>query len=222
MISLIWGIEASLDYWFNERAMSTLAVERKVRGLRRRPAEGESAPSDLAMLEAELVLLREENARLRVLQAREASPERALESARALSAHAASVSGDEGLRTVAEAAALRESLLAVCGEVEGALATVRERLTADADAPTGARSYGSPPAGGRHAAHSEFSSVSRLCALVAAAEPSLSRDRVEELHAYVEHLSMFAKDGVLPEAFHALAEEVFSDLVERSDGIRRR
>ena len=204
--------------------MSTAAVEGRVRGLRRRSGGADSANSDVAVMEAELVLLREENARLRVLQAREASAERALESARALSAQATAVTSDEGLRALANAASLRESLLAVCGEVEGALAAVRERLTEESAAPASAP--GSEPASSgvapvpvswRDAMRSSEDAhwtVGRLCSLVAAAEESLPSDRVEELHAYIEHLSQYATDGVLPAAFHELAEEIFSDLVD--------
>ena len=95
----------------------------------------------LAALEAELALLREENARLRTrLERGDARPWRER-------VHAALADGADGARAADDAAALlgecrllHAALLDACDEVERAMRDVRDRLEALAPAP------GGPPA----------------------------------------------------------------------------
>jgi hypothetical protein len=98
---------------------------------RLRPS-GAASPVEqrLEELEAELVLLREDNARLAAEQARPANPGRIVEQLRAVSAVPTSreVEADDAWEQMTEALVTRELLLGVCVELERLGARLRERL----------------------------------------------------------------------------------------------
>jgi hypothetical protein len=104
---------------------------------RRREGGGADWPEREA-LEAELVLLREENARMKVDAARPPGPGRAVERIRGVVAAVEAVpakepdGGDEAWHALAEATMLREVLTDMCEEVQGAIAAVQNRLQAAA------------------------------------------------------------------------------------------
>ena len=104
-----------------------------------RSAATAGAGESLAALQAELVLLREENGRLKAAQHRGPGLDRALELARSLPAAvpASGEADDEGAQMLVEGLVLRESLLELCQEVERALGVVEARLKALG--PVGAR-----------------------------------------------------------------------------------
>lgn len=80
-------------------------------------------------LEAELALLREENARMKVEAARPASTGRAIERIRGAAAAAEELGQtDDAWQALAEATMLREVLADMCEEVQGAVAAVQKRL----------------------------------------------------------------------------------------------
>jgi hypothetical protein len=83
-------------------------------------------------LQAELVLLREENARLKAAQHRGPDIAGLLARARALPAAEAdpSSAADESTRLLVEGLVMRESMLEICREIERAMVTFEARLTA--------------------------------------------------------------------------------------------
>lgn len=95
----------------------------------RRGAKSETA--DLAVLEAELALLREENARLAVALAREPGVGRAVDRMRAA---ADTVSGsdeaDDACATIGEAFQMKETLLHLFSEFRKTLVVLEQRVTA--------------------------------------------------------------------------------------------
>jgi len=98
----------------------------------RRGSGTSPAQSRLEELEAELVLLREENARLAAEQVRPGNPGRVVEQLRAVSAHvdAATSEADDAWEQLAEAFVTRELLLSVCIELERLGARLRQQLEA--------------------------------------------------------------------------------------------
>jgi hypothetical protein len=103
-----------------------------------RRREGGAEWLEREALEAELVLLREENARMKVDAARPPGPGRAVERIRGVAAAAEAApakepdGGDEAWHALAEATMLREVLTDMCDEVQGAIAAVQNRLQASA------------------------------------------------------------------------------------------
>jgi hypothetical protein len=89
-----------------------------------------SVEQRLEELEAELVLLREENARLAAEQARPANPGRVVEQLRAVSAapDARESEADDAWEQMTEALVTRELLLGVCVELERLGGRLREKL----------------------------------------------------------------------------------------------
>ena len=119
----------------------------RARGARSRfrPRRVEIEPDDAGSrdeLVAEVLLLREENARLKAAAHEVPSLGRLLAQARAMpSAHAAHEDlGDEAAQLLLEGLVLRDSILAVCYELERSLAVVKGRLAevGDPTAPEGA------------------------------------------------------------------------------------
>jgi hypothetical protein len=111
------------------------------RGRFKRPRAGRipdgAAPQSLQETLAELVLLREENARLSAAAHEPPSLGRLIGQARSLGAGQASrdESADEAAQMFVEGVVLRESLLEVCHELERSIAAVKARLSRmDADA----------------------------------------------------------------------------------------
>jgi hypothetical protein len=113
----------------------------------------------LASVHAELVLLREENARLKAAQHRRADVSRLLDRARSLSSAAAYRDGDsdDTAQLLFDGLVIRESLLEICREIERAMVAFEAKLDALAiaavDRPTsaaaehGAKGNGSTPNG---------------------------------------------------------------------------
>jgi hypothetical protein len=107
-----------------------------------------------AALEAELVLLREENARLRGAQHQRADVARLLARARSpLSAEAIRASlSDDAAQMLVDGLVIRESLLEICAEIERSMVAFEARLTALASAadhqPPEPDGNGHGPAGG--------------------------------------------------------------------------
>jgi hypothetical protein len=146
---------------------------------RRRDAGAE--PSERESLEAELALLREENARLKVDAAKPPGPGRAIERLRGVveiaSAQPAANEADradEAWQALSEATMLREVLADVCVEVQNAIAAVHTRLQAVASPETSdGASVAPPPA------------LGPACDTCGA---PLRSDRVGHLHAAPVHL----------------------------------
>ena len=90
------------------------------------------AETRLEELEAELVLLREENARLAAEQVRPGNPGRVVEQLRAVAEHvdAAASQADDGWEQMAEAFVTRELLLSVSIELERLGSRLRQQLEA--------------------------------------------------------------------------------------------
>jgi hypothetical protein len=86
----------------------------------------------LASLEAELVLLREENAELKAAKHSEAGVGRLLERARAVSEQPfdAENAGDETAHMLTEILVTREALRGICVEIERSMAAISARLDA--------------------------------------------------------------------------------------------
>jgi hypothetical protein len=106
------------------------------RRFRRRPRDGEDGDDrSLPEMRAELVLLREENARLKAAEHEPSSFGKLLSRARAVAASpvAHEEFADEAVQALVEAIVLRDSLLEVCGELERSMARVKARLTALAE-----------------------------------------------------------------------------------------
>jgi hypothetical protein len=146
---------------------------------RRRDAGAE--PSERESLEAELALLREENARLKVDAAKPPGPGRAIERLRGVAELASAPPAaseadraDEAWQALSEATMLREVLADVCVEVQHAISAVHTRLQAAAAADTrdGAAAV-HPPALGPACEH---------CGA------PLRADRVGHVHAAPVHL----------------------------------
>lgn len=108
------------------------------RGRRLRRADQSSAASHpagdeaLASLQAELVLLREENAELKAAKHNEAGVGRLLERARAVSEEAFDPenAGDETAHMLTEILVTREALRGICLEIERSMAAISARLDA--------------------------------------------------------------------------------------------
>jgi len=89
----------------------------------------------LASVNAELVLLREENARLKAAQHRRADVSRLLERARSLPSAATDRDGtsDDTAQLLFDGLVIRESLLEICREIERAMVAFEAKLDALAD-----------------------------------------------------------------------------------------
>jgi hypothetical protein len=145
---------------------------------RRRDAGAE--PSERESLEAELALLREENARLKVDAAKPPGPGRAIERLRGVAelaspppAASEADRADEAWQALSEATMLREVLADVCVEVQSAIAAVHTRLQAVAADTGGGGAVGHPPA------------LGPACDTCGA---PLRSDRVGHVHAAPVHL----------------------------------
>lgn len=90
------------------------------------------AGEPLASVHAELVLLREENARLMAAQHRRADVSRLLERARSLPAARADSDGasDDTAQLLFDGLVIRESLLEICREIERAMVAFEAKLDA--------------------------------------------------------------------------------------------
>jgi acetyl-CoA acetyltransferase len=90
----------------------------------------------LASVHAELVLLREENARLKAAQHRRADVSRLLDRARSLPTAAADRDGasDDTAQLLFDGLVIRESLLEICREIERAMVAFEAKLDALASA----------------------------------------------------------------------------------------
>ena len=97
-----------------------------------RPGAGDPLDS----VHAELVLLREENARLKAAQHRRADVGRLLDRARSLPAAAADSGGasDDTAQLLFDGLVIRESLLEICREIERAMVAFEAKLDALATA----------------------------------------------------------------------------------------
>jgi hypothetical protein len=100
----------------------------------------------LASVHAELVLLREENARLKAAQHRRADVSRLLERARSLPSAATDRDGtsDDTAQLLFDGLVIRESLLEICREIERAMVAFEAKL--DALATMAIDGPASPPA----------------------------------------------------------------------------
>ena len=108
-------------------------IRRRVRRADRLMPGGAIDAEELAVLHAELVLLREENARLRGAQDRRHDLLHLLGRARALPAAAArdaDALGDDAAQLLIDGLVIRESLLEICGEIERAMVAFTARLHA--------------------------------------------------------------------------------------------
>jgi hypothetical protein len=90
----------------------------------------EVAGESLSALRAELVLLREENARLKAAPHQGPDIAALLRRARALPSAAVDDVGDETTRVLVEGLVIRQSLLEICQEIERAMVTFEARLKA--------------------------------------------------------------------------------------------
>lgn len=99
---------------------------------RRRRSAQDAAAQSLPEMRAELVLLREENARLKAAEHEPASFGRLLGRARSLAGAqpGREDAADEAAQVLVEVVVLRESLLEVCNELERSMAAVKARLDA--------------------------------------------------------------------------------------------
>jgi hypothetical protein len=106
---------------------------RRGRRRRRRAAAPAAAGADaLASLQAQLVLLREENARLKAAGQHEPDLGALLERARGLSGAGADreEEADEAAQLLVEGMIMRESLLALCQEIARSMQELEARLVA--------------------------------------------------------------------------------------------
>ena len=96
------------------------------------PGDGDPDREPLAALHAEVLLLREENARLRGAQHQRAELARLLGRARALPDAAADddALGDDAAQLLIDGLVIRESLLEICEEIERTMAAFAGRLEA--------------------------------------------------------------------------------------------
>jgi acetyl-CoA acetyltransferase len=90
------------------------------------------AGEPLASVHAEIVLLREENARLKAAQHRRADVSRLLDRARSLPAATADSGGasDDTAQLLFDGLVIRESLLEICREIERAMVAFEAKLDA--------------------------------------------------------------------------------------------
>jgi hypothetical protein len=110
-------------------------LTRRLRRPRSRPPgeTDQEAAEPLAVLHAELVLLREENARLRGAQHQREEIGRLLGRARALPSTAAADRdgfGDDAEQLLIDGLVIRESLLEICEEIERSMVAFGARLAA--------------------------------------------------------------------------------------------
>jgi hypothetical protein len=100
-----------------------------------RPASG-TGPDPRAALEAEVVLLREENARLKAARHQQHNVGDLLERARSLRAEEIDRGNlaDETAQMLVEGLVIRESLIEICHEIERAMVVFEARLDALASA----------------------------------------------------------------------------------------
>jgi hypothetical protein len=105
--------------------------ERSRRFARRR-SDAEGADDSLSDLHSELVLLREENARLKAAEHKGPDIEGLLTRARSLSAARDDDAGvaDETTRVLVEGLVIRESLLEICRQIERVMGSFEARLRA--------------------------------------------------------------------------------------------
>jgi hypothetical protein len=103
---------------------------------RRFDRPGAAAPDARAALEAEVVLLREENARLKAARHQRHNVGDLLERARSLRAEEVDHGNlaDETARMLVEGLVIRESLIEICHEIERAMVVFEARLDALASA----------------------------------------------------------------------------------------
>ena len=109
--------------------MATSDVDRTRRFSRRTDQPGAENDS-LAELHAELVLLREENARLKAAEHAGPDIEGVLGRARRLSEAKIDSDEDEATSVLVEGLAIRESLLEICGQIERVMVRFETRLRA--------------------------------------------------------------------------------------------
>jgi hypothetical protein len=116
-----------------------MSADEAPRGRRRCRRAGPLAVDDrsgmgesLASVHAELVLLREENARLKAAQHRRADVSRLLERARSLPSAANDRDGtsDDTAQLLFDGLVIRESLLEICREIERAMVAFEAKLDA--------------------------------------------------------------------------------------------
>lgn len=102
------------------------------RGDQSRPASRAAGDEALASLQAELVLLREENAELKAAKHSEVGVGRLLERVRAVSEEAFDPenAGDETAHMLTEILVTREALRGICVEIERSMAAISSRLDA--------------------------------------------------------------------------------------------
>ncbi len=102
------------------------------RGDQSSPANHPAGDEALAALQAELVLLREENAELKAARHSEAGVGRLLERARAVSEEVFDPenAGDETAHMLTEILVTREALRGICVEIERSMAAISSRLDA--------------------------------------------------------------------------------------------
>ena len=94
-------------------------------------AQRPNGDDTIADLQGELVLLREENTRLRLERSRELGVQRVIERARAVTAATDQPGSATAATELASAQVLRETLLDLCREVSRALALVEQQLHSD-------------------------------------------------------------------------------------------
>ena len=109
--------------------MATNEVDRTRRFSRRTDQPGGETDA-LAELHAELVLLREENARLKAAEHAGPDIEGVLGRARRLSEAKIDTDEDEATSVLVEGLAIRESLLEICGQIERVMVRFETRLRA--------------------------------------------------------------------------------------------
>lgn len=124
-----WSLAAELD-----PRPSVSAIDRR-RFWRGRPSNGEQHPGageSFESLEAELVLLREENARLKASQNQRQDLGRLLGRARTLPAPEARRDGvaDEATQMLVEGLVIREALVEICQEIERSMVVFEAKLDA--------------------------------------------------------------------------------------------
>lgn len=99
--------------------------------MRRRRSTGRETPGDRhGDLEAELMVLREDNARLRAAQHRPADLGSLVAAVRALPVAIAGADGDEAAQALVDSLLLRDALQDVSDELARSLAAVEDRLRA--------------------------------------------------------------------------------------------
>jgi hypothetical protein len=118
----------------DDSAYAAASIERRRFWRARQSSVGRAAggPDPLESLEAELVLLREENARLKASQSQRPELERLLGRARSLPAPEQRRDGvaDEAAQMVVEALVIRESLVEICQQIERSMVVFEAKLDA--------------------------------------------------------------------------------------------